>query len=305
MAQKIIWGGRRPVEEISPSPSGPPTPSPEVSPSVSASPAASPSVSPSASPAASPSVSPPGSPSPSASPEGSPSPSPVVDEDRIFLAHCEDGIDGSQVFLDHALGGNAPHTVTARGTAQVDTAQQKYGAASWLLDGNSDYAEVDDDPDFAYGANPFTIEGWARFNVLPAPGGQSYLYGQRVDGAHALYSFVNNTGGVYTLRFGAWDGGELVDINGVITPSVNTWYHFAVVRDVNRFDVYWEGTSVANDTQSVTLPNLAANVFLGRWPGGSSDYLNGWLDEYSISTVARWAGGGGPYVPAGPFSPYL
>lgn len=229
----------------------------------------------------------------------------VIDQNCILLLHCEDGADGTNTFLDHALGGNAPHTVTAVGTAQVDTAQKKYGSASALFDGNSDSLRVDDDPDFVYGINPFTIEMWVRLNALPANGTAAVFYSQWVNGDNLIWFYYYNNAGSYQLVFDAWSGG----VNAArcfIEPyvlNVDTWYHLAVVRDGNDYDLYVEGVSVANDNNGNAIPDLAADVYLGQSP--HPWYLDGWEDEVRVSLVARWAAGGGPYVPAGPFSPYL
>jgi hypothetical protein len=74
----------------------------------------------------------------------------------VALLHF-DGTNGSTTFTDQK--GN---TWTAVSGAKISTAQSKFGGASLLLNGSSDYATV---PNFAgldFGSGNFTIEGWVR-----------------------------------------------------------------------------------------------------------------------------------------------
>ena len=49
--------------------------------------------------------------------------------------------DGSDTATSTSDESDNSHTITFGGTAQLDTAQKKFGTASLLLDGDSDYVE--------------------------------------------------------------------------------------------------------------------------------------------------------------------
>jgi hypothetical protein len=52
---------------------------------------------------------------------------------------------------------------TFAGTAQLDTAQYKFGVSSLLLDGNSGYITLPDSADWNLGSGDFTLDLWARW----------------------------------------------------------------------------------------------------------------------------------------------
>ena len=74
-----------------------------------------------------------------------------------------DGADASTTITDES-----GKTWTPAGTAQIDTAQYKFGTASLLLDGNSDLVYLADSSnwDVTADATDYTIDFWIKFNVL-------------------------------------------------------------------------------------------------------------------------------------------
>ena len=84
------------------------------------------------------------------------------------------GSDTSTTFTDES-----GKTWTGAVTAQLDTAQKKFGTASLLLDGDSDYISTPDHADFDVGSGDFTIDFWVRFNAVPGAGFYAALYSQR------------------------------------------------------------------------------------------------------------------------------
>ena len=89
-----------------------------------------------------------------------------VDPYAVFLCHFN-GVDEATAATDSGLGGNAPHTITFSGTAQLDTAVKKLGSAALLLDGNSDYVSMADSADWTFAGN-FTIECFINTDVIAA-----------------------------------------------------------------------------------------------------------------------------------------
>ncbi len=230
---------------------------------------------------------------------------PTPDPDVLLLLPCT-GVDESPAFPDSALGGNAPHTTTAQGDCQVDTAiADPFGANNGVmfLDGN-DWLEADDDPDWVYAAD-LTVETFIRFTALPANGSAAQFYSQYIDGNQFTQLYVYNNAGTYQLTFYVYDFGEIALVNGNLPAlSVDTWYHAAAVRDGNEWDNFWEGASVANITAAGAIPNFATPLNIGRHTAGSS-YLNGQLSNYRISKKAWYPGGTTFVVPTAPFTPYL
>jgi hypothetical protein len=271
------------------------TPSVSASASISATPSVSVSLTPSVSASVSASLSLSLSPSISASlsislsPSFSPSPSQApLDSNTKLLLHCN-GADASTSFLDSS---GQDHIMTANGTAQIDTAQKKFGSASGLFDGNSDYLTVDDSDDWYFGSNNFTIDCWVRFNALPGEGLVAMLFCQKVDDSNLVFFGLYNNGAAKFWYFGARStaDGEYISVIKTATVVVDTWYHIALVRSGNDFKIFQDGVQVGTTvTDADPVLNYASALAIGAQPAGDTHFLNGWIDEYRISNgVARW-----------------
>ena len=203
----------------------------------------------------------------------------VDDSYTKLLLHCN-GADASTTFTDEA-----GKTVTAVGTAQLDTAQKKFGTASGLFDGDSDCLTLADSADWAFGAGNFTIDFWIRHAVLPAV--NDYLFFQYVDADHYL-NFYFTAG----KKLGLYDAADSVELltTDALTWVVDTWYHIAVVRNGANILIFQDGVSKAlTGTQigATTLTDFAGTLYIGN--NADTRFFNGWIDEYRVSKgIARW-----------------
>lgn len=207
-----------------------------------------------------------------------------MDSYTKLLIHF-DGADEAQAYT-----AETGQTVTFVATAQLDIDQKKFGTASLLLDGNSDYVTVPDSDDWYYAQAPFTIDFWVRFNSLAS----ASFFTQYQDGTHLVTMYWLTSNIIYFYDYNA---GYVINFNCPFTPSVDTWYHIALVR-VNTDEaatgwrIFTGGTSqTLTKTQgpwNATLTNYAAVLRIGV-QGGVDYPLNGWVDEFRISKgVARW-----------------
>lgn len=220
-----------------------------------------------------------------------------IDGYTKLMLHC-DGTDGSTSFPDSSL---SPHTVTANGDAQVDTAIKKFGTGSGLLDGTGDYLSTPDVSDWDFGTGDFTIDFWVYRNgtqnnfaslvsTMPTSGdGWAVMIGRP--------SFENKIAIVSTAS-----GGLTFDLpgNGVIPDQ--TWTHIALVRDGNNLKVYINGTE--DQTRDVTgydYTNSTDELLIGRYYTNVDNYYaDGNMDEIRVSKgIARWTSNFTP-----PTSPY-
>jgi hypothetical protein len=186
------------------------------------------------------------------------------------------------------------YVVTGYGTAQLDTAQKKFGDSSLLLDGNSDYITVEDSGDWAFGSGNFTIDFWIRFAALPAAGDIGLIINQGADATHRWQFQYDHYSGDYWLFYNN-NAGTAVTIQQAPAAAVqiDTWYHMAVVKNGNNLMIFQDGVQCgATDTTGFTVGDYAAVVTIGRrWAqdGAAWRYLNGWLDELRVSKgIARW-----------------
>ena len=203
-----------------------------------------------------------------------------------LLLHM-DGTDGSQNFVDSSL---QAHSVTAKGSARISTAQSKFGGASGLFNGAGDYLSIPDSLDWAFGTGDFTIDFWVRFNALPKSGNAQIFFGQVETSNKQFFGCVYNNAGTYQLIFlvanpKIWDVNFNRNSPGL---SINTWYHIALVRSGNNWYWFQDGTQLGTAYSNGTaMPDSAANFLVGATDGVS--WFNGWHDEFRVSKgIARW-----------------
>ena len=166
------------------------------------------------------------------------------------------GTDASTTFTDHSL---VPKTITPSGNVQIDTAQSKFGGSSALFDGTGDYLTIPDSNDFAFGSEDFTIDFWMRLNALPASGSYTF-YSQFADDLNfSRIALWNNGSSQYAIQFQEYIAGSSTAASFMSTYDnswqANTWYHIALVRSGNSWNIYRDGTSIASKTDSTTLTN--------------------------------------------------
>jgi hypothetical protein len=216
-----------------------------------------------------------------------PSTSPFVnDADTLLLLHCN-GTDATTVFTDD-VGTNAqprtPNTITARGNAQVSTAQSKFGGASMLSDGAGDCLQVSSNADFGYSTGDFTIE----FFIRPTTNLTSTynVWEQRADGeAGAVKPSIYISGSTiyyYTNSNNA--------ISHSVTLQSGTWYHIALSRSGTSTKMFLDGTQVGS-TYTDSNSYATSQVVIGAYStggGGFSGSTPAYFDEIRISNSARY-----------------
>ena len=192
-----------------------------------------------------------------------------------------DGTNGATSTSDLS---NRSGGVSFAGTAQISTAQSKFGGSSLLLDGNSDYLTISDTYwNTAINSGDWTVEFWVRFAAL---GSNEELVGNRgdVDGnssnGWALRKTTSNNIILYW-----YEGGQFNYLNnsqGSRTAlSANTWYHIAVTRSSNTWKLFLNGTAEDTVTDSGTIVTGTGNrLFIGNF---GVNYLNGYMDDLRIT----------------------
>jgi len=207
-----------------------------------------------------------------------------IDTDTKLVIHFN-GADGSTDDYTAETG----QTVTTVATAQLDTAEKKFGTASLLLDGNSDYCTVPDHADWHYGAGNFTIDFWVRFNNKT---GQQCFVTQSDHPAYIICRKETTDKLSIYVTDAAGAGVGIYTTTSVPTIANNTWYHLAFVRSGTSAYIFLDGASLTLTTTTAfaanSVPDIAAVLSIGLLLT-TSQYLNGWIDEVRISKgVARW-----------------
>lgn len=172
--------------------------------------------------------------------------------------------------------------ITFGGTAQLDTSQKKYGTASVLFDGNSDYVTVPDSPDWNFGTGKFMIGFRVRFKTI-----QSCTFIGQGNGAPG-WSFAFFTPN--NLRFNVGDngGGSISQKTVTWTPVVDTWYHIVITRNGTTdsdWKIFIDGVSQTfniNTGSGVDILNFVAPLTIGAFNEGAASFVDGWMDEIRI-----------------------
>lgn len=186
------------------------------------------------------------------------------------------GVDASTTFTD-VIGA----AWTARGNAQIDTAQSKFGGASGLFDGTGDWIDTPDSANWALGTNNFTIECWIRpATVSGLRGISSQCSGNAAVNSNCSFQFFQN--GASVEAFCTEAAVRKGSLNATSVLTANTWHHVRYVRNGNRFDLYINGISAANVTEAATVNNSSSVLTIGTVGTTSGIDFNGHIDDFRL-----------------------
>lgn len=187
---------------------------------------------------------------------------------------------GSTTFIDSSLSG---HTITPTGDTQHSTAQQKFGTTSVAFDGDGDYLTIPDHADWDFGDGNFTIDYWVYMTSIPSA-------------SHAFISDIGSSGLTTRLAI-AWRTNSpqkyLGHILGSIvsTPTSGSWIHVALVRNAGTLTYYENGSPITSAADATNYNNLELFKLGDRAiHTAPENYVNGFIDEFRVSNVARWTG---------------
>jgi hypothetical protein len=213
-----------------------------------------------------------------------------------------EGTDGDTDYTDLAAGD--PHLFY--GNAVIDDAQANFGTTSLALDGTSDGVQTLANVNYQLAStDDVTVEGFVRLTALPGVSGIMTLLFHGDSAAENFRAEVFNNAGTYELRgrFGATGGLPA----GTITPSVDTWYHFAIQRRYNSgspiVDLFFDGTRVstgssANNPDTITDEPITIGAYDASNDQTFTNVLNGWIDDIRVTKAARYGDVSSITVPA-------
>ena len=201
----------------------------------------------------------------------------TTDSNTDFLINMADG---------QAIDSTAQNNLTLYGTAKTSTAQKKFGTASLLLDGNSDYAVFphSGSNDIAGGGN-WAVEFFFRiadrtvYQQLAGKGTGFQMYCGYADTKVGLAVGTNSTSAAY---FVSAEGGTITN---------DTWHHLAAVKNGTSYKLFLDGTAVVSVTSSSNVVTGTQSWIVGAYKlngGSASAYTNGYIDDFRVSKFARY-----------------
>lgn len=164
-------------------------------------------------------------------------------------------------------------TIQAFGSTALSQVQKKFGTASLLLSGPSDYAFVQNSTDFAFGTADFTIEFWIyRSNVSAVEG---FLDFRTANPQNAAFLYANGSSLHYYVN------GSNVITAAAATTSNNTWYHVAISRHTGSTRMFVNGTQVGSTWVDATS-YIASPIVIGNNYTHDAG-LSGYIDDLRVS----------------------
>lgn len=229
----------------------------------------------------------------------------------ILMWNC-DGTDGATSATEQST---IRASASFAGNAQLDTAQKKFGTASLLLDGNSDWVSFADIDDYSLGNGDFTMEAWVRFNALPSASssnGHCIAGHYRNTGDQRAWWWQFTTANQLAFNYNS-NGTSGAAVNSACsdTPALSTgvWYHVAIVRDSGTLKHFFNGallTASNTNISTTSIHNSTAQLRIGMLQSDGFEstegrYFNGWIDSIRITKgVARYTGAFTPPTEAFP-----
>jgi hypothetical protein len=175
--------------------------------------------------------------------------------------------------LQSSLPANHPYkTIAPTGIPRSITSQ----SLSVLF--NSGSLSVPANAALTLGTNNHTFEFWlyqTSRNFYDVP----FIYGNTAGNATNNY-YMNL--GQYTgvlIGNGSPGGWSLNMANGISLPALNTWSHYALVRNGNTFTLYLNGTNVASATLSISIPAQGGVMAIGGLNSGGNT-INGYMANF-------------------------
>jgi hypothetical protein len=221
---------------------------------------------------------------------------------NVVLLMGFEGANNSTSFVDESP---VARTMTAAGNAKITTSQFKFGSSCATYDGSGDYISTPNSADFAFANNPFTVEGFFRFQTKTD---SQMMIGYVNDNGSApgtawLFAIIS---GQLLFRIYTPDAIAVMNCQIPWAPTIGAsapWYHLAFDRDATgRGRIYRDGAMVTSLLMDHTVQTTAGHLVLGSIgfgdPFPTFDF-NGQMDEVRITKgVARYGSDDGFTVPA-------
>jgi hypothetical protein len=180
---------------------------------------------------------------------------------------------------------SSAHSVTFNGNAHEVS---KLGGISMKFDGTGDYISVPASTDWNLGSDDFTIECWVR-------GGSTNqtiagIWETTASDRSWVFAITSGSAAYFGLSTDG-TGTNSLALSGTTDLSGSTWHHLAAVRSGNTVTLYVNGTAEASQVWNYTVHSTTQGLALGAERLLSPrNYLNGYIDELRISTIARYTG---------------
>jgi hypothetical protein len=207
----------------------------------------------------------------------------VANPEALKVLFNEDG--GTTDITDSS--GQA-HVVTKNGNATLSPNHYKFGNGSLYCNtANTQFLNVAYSTDFdifASAATSHTVDFWVKHIDAIAVASEAYVtMGRTPGGANQLYSIYKTVGDDALTLLVRNAGADVVNMKGGFITD-NEWHHvvYSKIADVHSFWIDGYQTAYVQDASTMVI-TPTDDLRIGAWPNGSSNILNGWLDDVRIT----------------------
>ncbi len=149
------------------------------------------------------------------------------------------------------------------------------------FDGSGDYLSIDDSADLELGSGDFTIEGWFYFENTGSSGTNFWGKWNTSNRSYA-FSYVKSTG-KYVFGYSTDGSAEVLLTSDALSADINTWVHFAAVRNGSSLKVYRNGTSIIDASVGTsTFYNATTDLYIGRLQSNTNYDYDGHISNFRI-----------------------
>lgn len=160
----------------------------------------------------------------------------------------------------------------------------KFGTTSMLFHSKTSWLQATYDPSLSFGTNPFTMEGWVRFNELTLA--QQWLFNNLAINSSTVELHNSVLGSANATATAIWSHGGSI--------SVGQWIHLAITRDVsNTIRLFVNGLQVdtgktlTDNNFTIPVYKIGAKYYSNDTPHTAS--LKAFVQEIRITkNVARY-----------------
>lgn len=203
---------------------------------------------------------------------------PIDSNDKLLIQSNNTGTPGT--FLDTSSG--AKTVTTVGGATQVP---YKFNRSAIFFDDAASAIKVPDHADWDFGTGDFTIETDLMFLATS----NDRVIFDRNSANDIMFKYDGSYPGLKLII-----GGSIIK-NETWTPSLNTWYHVAVVRYSGNVYFYVDGVALGTPTSNSSNISYSSDVYIGDYASGSGRFY-GWMKEYRVSNTARYTAGFTPHT---------
>jgi hypothetical protein len=181
---------------------------------------------------------------------------------NVVLFLKGDGTNGSTNILDSSPN---PKTISVFGTAQISTAQSKYGGSSLYFDGtNNCFIGTPVDSIYTLGSSNFTLEMW----VYPFAVNPNGIMAWNNSAVFPSIVTLNPVYGNFDTTFSFWR--QNATVTNLQNLTTNVWQHHALVREGNSFRWYLNGVLTVSFSSNESF--TGSRIVIGA--NGVNNYLS-------------------------------